>query len=62
MKNIFLRRIGSGRLRHGGYFAIEALRVEIGQKAWGHELSPAWTPLESGVGFAVDMQKEGNGR
>lgn len=42
-----------------GYLAIDSLRMEKGRVAWGHELSPAETPLEAGLGFAVKRGKEG---
>lgn len=44
-------------LVHAGYYALESLRVEKAYRAWGHELSPDYTPLETGLGFAVAMNK-----
>eukprot|EP01136_Pigoraptor_vietnamica_P037311 Opistho-1_new@105106 len=46
-------------LKDGGYYAIDSLRVEKAYRAWGAELSPDYTPLEAGLGFAVDMNKPG---
>jgi len=43
-------------LRDAGYYAVDALRLEKGYRAWGHELSPDDTPLEAGLGFAVDLR------
>ena len=50
---------GSGRagkglgLRDCGYYALDALRIEAGRRAFGPELSPDCTPYEAGLGFAV---------
>ncbi len=44
-------------LRDAGYYAIDALRIEAGRRAWGAELSPDDTPWEAGLGFAVRMDK-----
>jgi 4-methylaminobutanoate oxidase (formaldehyde-forming) len=53
---------GGGGARHGGlvdagYYAIDALRIEAGRRAWGAELGPDETPLEAGLMFAVKMDK-----
>ncbi len=39
-----------------GYFALDALRIEAGRRAWGAELGPDDTPFEAGllVGVALD--------
>lgn len=44
-------------LRDAGYYAIDALRIEAGRRAWGAELGPDETPFEAGLGFAVAMDK-----
>ncbi|TGT71925.1 MULTISPECIES: FAD-dependent oxidoreductase [unclassified Mesorhizobium] len=44
-------------LRHGGYFAINSLRMEKGYRHWGHDIGDEDTPLEAGLGFAVDWNK-----
>jgi 4-methylaminobutanoate oxidase (formaldehyde-forming) len=44
-------------LRHAGYHAMDSLRMEKGYRSWGHDLSPADTPLEAGLGFAVAFDK-----
>lgn len=44
-------------LADAGYYAIEALRIEKGYRAWGRELSPDYTPYEAGLGFAVKLDK-----
>ena len=44
-------------LRHGGYFAINSMRMEKGYRHWGHDISDEDTPLEAGLGFAVAFDK-----
>ncbi len=44
-------------LRNGGYYAVDSLRMEKGYRAWGHELTSDVSPLEAGLGFAVDFSK-----
>jgi len=46
-------------LRHAGYYALEALRLEKGYRHWGHELTPEVNPWEAGLGFTVAMDKPG---
>lgn len=43
-------------LRHAGYRAIESLRLEKGYRIWGKDISPDYTPLEAGLGFAVKLK------
>ena len=47
-----------------GYHAMNTLRLESGYRHWGHDISPADTPLEAGLGFAVgwDKAEDFNGR
>ncbi len=40
-----------------GYYAIDALRIEAGRRAWGAELGPDETPWDAGLGFAVTLDK-----
>lgn len=40
-----------------GYYTLEGLRLEKGYRAWGRELTPVITPMQAGLGFAVDMEK-----
>lgn len=42
-----------------GYHAIEAMRLEKGYRAFGHELTPDITPYQAGLGFAVALDKPG---
>ncbi|MGO1118086.1 GcvT family protein [Rhodovibrionaceae bacterium A322] len=44
-------------LRPAGYRAIESLRLEKGYRAWGSDIGPDHTPLESGLGWAVKLRK-----
>ncbi|MES2958556.1 MAG: FAD-dependent oxidoreductase [Pseudomonadota bacterium] len=40
-----------------GYYALDALRIEAGRRAWGHELGPDETPWQAGLAFAVKVDK-----
>ena len=58
------RRCGEGNeagrqcgLVDAGYYALDALRIEAGRRAWGAELGPDETPWEAGLGFAVKVEK-----
>ena len=42
----------------GGYRAIDSLRLEKGYRVWGADITPADTPYEAGLGFAVKLDKE----
>ena len=44
-------------LRDGGYYALDALRVEQGRRAWGAELGPDETPWEAGLSYAVKLDR-----
>lgn len=46
-------------LRDGGYYAIDALRIEAGRRAFGAELGPDETPLQAGLMHAVRLDKKG---
>jgi 4-methylaminobutanoate oxidase (formaldehyde-forming) len=53
-----LHEAGAGLgLRDAGYFALDALRIEAGRRAWGHELGPDETPWQAGLAFAVKLDK-----
>jgi 4-methylaminobutanoate oxidase (formaldehyde-forming) len=47
---------------NAGHYAINSLRLEKGYRAWGAELSPDDSPIEAGLGFALDWSKEFIGR
>ncbi|MCB2029818.1 MAG: FAD-dependent oxidoreductase, partial [Rhodoferax sp.] len=44
-------------LTDAGYYALDALRIEMNRRAWGAEIGPDETPLEAGMMFAVQMDK-----
>ena len=46
-------------LRQAGYHAMNSLRLEAGYRHWGHDITDEDTPLEAGLGFAVDWNKPG---
>jgi glycine cleavage system T protein len=41
-----------------GLHAVDSLRLEKGYKHWGSDVTPDDTPLEAGLGFCVDLNKE----
>jgi 4-methylaminobutanoate oxidase (formaldehyde-forming) len=45
-------------IANAGHYAINSLRLEKGYRAWGAELSPDDSPLEAGLSFAIDWNKE----
>jgi 4-methylaminobutanoate oxidase (formaldehyde-forming) len=50
----------SGRgcgLVDAGYYALDALRIEAGRRAWGADLGPDETPWMAGLDFAVRLDK-----
>ncbi len=49
--------IAVGDVTPAGYYALDALRIEKGYRAWGRELTPQDTPLEAGLGFTVKLDK-----
>lgn len=44
-------------LRHAGMFALGACRLEKGFRHFGHDIGEEDTPFETGLGFAVDLNK-----
>ena len=45
-------------VRPVGNLAVSIMRIEKGFRAYGHELSPEETPLEAGLGWAIDWNKD----
>ncbi|MEM6480450.1 MAG: FAD-dependent oxidoreductase [Pseudomonadota bacterium] len=43
-------------LRNAGYRAIETLRLEKGNRAWGSDIGPDHTPDEAGLGWALKLE------
>ena len=63
MVNVYESIVSEGanfNLRHAGYHAMESLRIEKAYRSWGHDITPLETPLEAGLGFAVDLDKRVN--
>jgi 4-methylaminobutanoate oxidase (formaldehyde-forming) len=46
-------------LKHAGYHAMAACRVEKGYRHWSHDIADEDTPLEAGLGFTVAWDKPG---
>jgi 4-methylaminobutanoate oxidase (formaldehyde-forming) len=58
--HVFERIVEAGAafgLGHGGFFAINAMRMEKGYRHWGHDIGEEDTPLQAGLGFAVAWEK-----
>ncbi len=47
---------------NAGHYAIQSLRLEKSFRAWGADISPDETPVEAGLAFAIDWNKEFLGR
>ncbi|MTI01923.1 FAD-dependent oxidoreductase [Roseibium sp. RKSG952] len=45
-----------------GHFTLDGCRLEKGFRHWGHELGPEVTPLEAGLGFTIDWNKDSIGK
>ena len=59
-RHVYLALHEAGRdlgLRDAGYYALDALRIEAGRRAWGAELGPDESPFEAGLMFAVKLAK-----
>jgi glycine cleavage system aminomethyltransferase T/glycine/D-amino acid oxidase-like deaminating enzyme len=59
-RHVYLALSDAGRdlgLRDAGYYALDALRIEQGRRAWGAELGPDETPWEAGLAFSVKLDK-----
>lgn len=44
-------------LRNCGYRALDSLRIEMGFRYWGSDITSDYTPFEAGLGFCVDLDK-----
>ena len=47
-------------LKHMGMFAMNACRLEKGFRHFGHDIGEDDTPYETGLGFAVNLNKDDN--
>ncbi len=59
-RHVYLALMDAGRtlgIANAGYYALDALRIEAGRRAWGVELGPDETPFEAGLTFAVKLDK-----
>lgn len=57
---VFDALVEAGRghgLVHAGYHAMNSLRLEAGMRHWGHDITDEDTPIEAGLGFAIDWEK-----
>lgn len=41
-----------------GHYALDGCRLEKGFKHWGHDIGPEITPLEAGLSFTIDWNKD----
>jgi 4-methylaminobutanoate oxidase (formaldehyde-forming) len=58
---VYGRVVAAGAV-DAGYSTIEALRLELGRRAFGRELGPDVTPREAGLSFALSTRKDFLGR
>ena len=59
-RHVYLALMEAGQdlgLRNAGYYALDALRIEAGRRAWGAELGPDENPYEAGLTRAVNLDK-----
>ena len=59
-RHVYLALHEAGRdygLKDAGYYALDALRIEAGRRAWGAELGPDETPFEAGLTVGVKLEK-----
>ena len=59
-RHVYLVLMEAGQelgLRNAGYYALDALRIEAGRRAWGAELGPDENPFEAGLAYAVNLDK-----
>jgi glycine cleavage system aminomethyltransferase T len=60
--HVYDRLVDAGRavgLRHAGLKALASLRMEKGYRDYGHDIDNTDSVLEAGLGFAVDLDKQG---
>jgi 4-methylaminobutanoate oxidase (formaldehyde-forming) len=59
--SVYEKVIAAGAV-DAGYNTIDALRLELGRRAFGRELTPDVTPREAGLSFALSKTKDFLGR
>ncbi len=60
--HVYDRVVEAGRpfgLAHAGLKALGSLRLEKGYRDYGHDIDNTDDPLETGLGFALDLRKPG---
>ena len=60
--HVFDRLVDAGRdlgLKHAGFQALNTLRLEKAYRDYGYDVDNTDTPLEAGLGFALDLGKPG---
>ena len=60
--HVFDRLVEAGEglgLKHAGFQALNTLRLEKAYRDYGNDIDNMDTPLEAGLGFAVDFEKPG---
>lgn len=61
-RHVYLALCEAGQdlgLRDAGYYALDALRIEQGRRAWGAELGPDESPWEAGLMGSIALDKPG---
>jgi 4-methylaminobutanoate oxidase (formaldehyde-forming) len=59
-RHVYLALTAAGEglgLCNAGYYALDALRIEAGRRAWGAELGPDENPFEAGLMAGVKLDK-----
>ncbi|OVE81354.1 oxidoreductase [bacterium K02(2017)] len=59
--HVYDRIVEAGKefnLKHAGLKALASLRMEKGYRDYGHDIDNTDDPFETGLGFAVDLNKE----
>ena len=60
--HVYDRLVAAGAplgLKHAGLKSLASLRMEKGYRDYGHDIDNTDSVLEAGLGFAVDLKKEG---
>ena len=57
-EDLWRRLLSEPNVRPAGLGARDILRLEMGYPLYGHELTPATTPIEAGLDRFLDMKKE----
>ena len=52
----------SAGARPMGHYALDGCRLEKAYRHWGHDIGPMMTPIEAGLAFTIDWQKDFTGK